>query len=119
MCMVSAKCVNALADRRSSLLQGEVFLATKCEEWTDRGGQKFVSKYECARRVDSTCHIELSARCEPRAAKETIGFCLLSTMTRLSGSPSRVPSEFFVQQVCFANVVLNDSSCRSSILMFG
>src|SRR5207244_3132523 len=44
--------MNALGDRGSRLLQDEVFLATKCIEGADRGGQKLVSKYECARSVD-------------------------------------------------------------------
>jgi hypothetical protein len=72
--------VNALTDRRSSLLQGEVFLATKCVERTDRGGQKFVSKYECARRVDSTCHIELRLASSPRPL--CAGFWASTTSTK-------------------------------------
>src|SRR6516164_7501864 len=49
------------------------------------------------------------ARCQPRAIKGTIGSCLLSTITRLSGSPSRVLFAFVVQQLWFSNVVLNEA----------
>src|SRR5438046_743893 len=51
--------MNALVDRGSRLLQDEVFLATEYIERADGGGQKLISKYECARSVDCTGHIEL------------------------------------------------------------
>src|SRR3974390_3357200 len=52
--------VNAFIYRRSSLLYDHIFPATKYIERTNRGGQKFVSKYKSAHGLDCTCHIELS-----------------------------------------------------------
>jgi len=63
--------------------------------------------------------LSVLARCHPRATKGTIGSCWLSMMTRLSGSPLRVPLAFVVQQGCSANNARKGSSWRSSMLLPG